>query len=224
MIILKILYKFLHRFYHYYQLFGKQIKWRRRNKHNHTSVENIFDFDDITVGKHTYGPLTVMRWGSENEKLVIGNYCSIASGVKFILGGNHKISTLSTYPWEFFFDEGKLAAQSKGPIIIEDDVWIGTDVIILSGLTIGKGSVISAGSVVTKDVPSYSVIGGVPAEVLKKRFTDSVIKKIELIDFSDPDFESSIKTNISLLGENIDEKNIEELISVFGPEKMVLRG
>lgn len=210
MILLKILYKFLQIVYHQYKLFEKQIRWRSKNKHNHTSVENVFSFNNITVGNHTYGPLIVYRWGSINEKLYIGHYCSIASGVKFILGGNHKVTALSTYPWEFFFNEKKLVAESKGPIIVEDDVWIGSDATILSGITIGRGSVIAAGSVVTKSFPPYSIIGGNPARLLKSRFSEEEVGVVKGLDFSKLNAES-IKENLPFLTEDIAKYSLDEL-------------
>ena len=215
MIIFQIFYKFLQKLYHHFQLFKNQIAWRNSNMHNHTTIENVFTFNNIQVGNHTYGPLIVYRWGSPGEKLEIGNFCSIASGVKFILGGNHDTDTLPTYPFQYYFNNKKLIATTKGPIIIEDDVWIGTDVTILSGVRVGKGTVISAGSVVTKNVEPYSIIGGIPAKLIKKRFSESIIHQIKDIDFSSKYFEKNIKTNLDALNIQINEHNIEGLKTNF---------
>lgn len=211
MIIFQIFYKFLQKFYHHFQLFKHQIAWRSSNAHNHTTIENVFTTNNIEVGKHTYGPLIIYRWGSEGEKLQIGNYCSIASGVKFILGGNHDTDVLSTYPFQYYFNDKKRIATTKGPIIIEDDVWIGTDATILSGVRIGKGSVISAGSIVTKDIEPYSIVGGIPAKLIKKRFSEAIIREITDIDLSSKNFEEKIKTNLNVLNTPIHEDNLQSL-------------
>lgn len=137
----------------------------KKNKHNFTIVENCFNFSKVTVGKYTYGPIKALSFGNNNEKLVIGSFCSIAKEVTFLLGGAHNYQTLSTYPFPVkWFSED---TPSKGPIIIDDDVWIGYKATILSGVHIGQGAVIAAGAVVTKDVPAYSIVGGVPAKVIK---------------------------------------------------------
>ncbi|MFA5142981.1 MAG: CatB-related O-acetyltransferase [Candidatus Omnitrophota bacterium] len=166
-----------------------KMKWRRLNKHNFTSVKNIFPIDkgNIKIGKFSYGPLEVMTWGADNEGLEIGNFVSIASGVKFVLGGNHRFDTISTYPFKVKILGEKTEAGSKGKITIGDDAWIGVDAIILSGVTIGKGAVIAAGSVVTKDVPPYAIAGGNPAAVIKFRFSEELISEIMDLDFTNID-------------------------------------
>jgi virginiamycin A acetyltransferase len=163
--------------------------WRRLNAHNYTFAANSIDemtfpVDKVRVGKYSYGPLCVHHFGNKNEKLIVGYYCSISKGVKFILGGNHSINTFSTFPFRFFFNNQEYDASTKGPIIVEDDVWIGTDSIILSGVTLGKGTIVAAGSIVTKSTLPYSVIGGNPAKLIKKRFDDDLIKLLLDIDFS----------------------------------------
>ncbi len=214
MIIINILIRFLKKFFHLFRLFLFQEKWRKINSHNYTTIENIFSFDNITVGNYTYGPLIVYRWGSEKEGLKIGNFCSVASGVKFILGGNHETKTFSTYPFSHFFNNNELVATSKGPIIIEDDVWIGTDTIILSGITIGKGAVIAAGSVVTKNVDSYTIIGGNPAKLIKKRFEDVLLENV--IDSSITKLnEKNISNNLGLLNTNLTNNVLEEIKKRF---------
>lgn len=149
-----------------------------------TYAKNIFPLHCVQVGKRTYGPLEVYTWGAYNEKLEIGHYCSIAEGVKFLLGGNHYHHTFSTYPFKVLVMKEEKEAWSKGPIIIGDDVWIGMDSMILSGVTIGQGAVIAAGSVVTKDVPPYAIVGGNPAKVIKYRFEPDIIDQLLQIDFS----------------------------------------
>lgn len=121
-----------------------------------------------------------------NDKLQIGKFCSIACGAKFLFNSaNHTLSSLSTYPFPLFFEEWCLekkdvtkAWDNKGDIIIGNDVWIGYEAVILSGVTIGDGAIIGTRAVVTKDVPPYTIVGGVPAKPIKKRFPDEIISKL----------------------------------------------
>ena len=122
------------------------------------------------------------------DKLIIGKFCSIACGAKFIFNSaNHSLSSLSSYPFPIFFEEWDLdikditkAWDNKGDIVIGNDVWIGYEAVILAGVTIGDGAVIGARAVVTKDIPPYTIVGGVPARPIRKRFseeiTDSLLK------------------------------------------------
>lgn len=168
-------------------------KWRKSNSHNDTSMNRIFDYSKVKVGRYTYGALNVYTWEDEKEKLIIGNFVSIATDVKFILGGNHNYNTLSTYPYRTKILGEKDEAWSKGPIIIDDDVWIGMNVTILSGVKIGKGAVIATGSVVTKDVAPYSIVGGNPAKIIKYRFSEELIKEVEKVKLSDLNKEDIIE-------------------------------
>ena len=120
------------------------------------------------------------------DKLKIGKLCSIACGAKFIFtSANHSLKSLSTYPFPIFFEEWGLdvknireAWDNKGDIVIGSDVWIGYEAVILSGVTIGDGAVVGARAVVTKDVPPYTVVGGVPARPIKKRFDEQTIDRL----------------------------------------------
>lgn len=165
-----------------FQYARKSAKWRGLNPHNNTTVSEWCPVDKVKVGNYTYGRLNVHWYGQEEERLEIGHYCSIAGEVHFIMGGEHDYKRTSTYPFsEKIFHEG-LDGICRGPIIVGDDVWIGFGAIILSGVTIGQGSVIAAGSIVTKDVPPYSVwIGN---SVLKQRFSKEIIGQLENIDYS----------------------------------------
>ena len=115
-----------------------------------------------------------------------GKFCSIACGAKFLFNSaNHTLSSLSTYPFPIFFDEWGLeksdvaaAWDRKGDIVIGNDVWIGYEAVILAGVTIGDGAVIGARAVVTKDVPPYAIVGGVPARVIRSRFTEETVKAL----------------------------------------------
>jgi acetyltransferase-like isoleucine patch superfamily enzyme len=186
--------------------------WQKLNKHNHTSKVNNFENDVVTVGKHTYGPLKVLHYLNPEEKLVIGDYVSIAPNVTFILGGNHQYDGVSSYPFKVMLFNEKYEALTKGPIIVEDDVWIGYGSIILSGVTIGKGSVVGAGSVVTKDIPPYSIVGGNPAKVIKYRFSEEIISKLMDFDFSNLK-ETDLKDKLPLLYSIINIENIDNIIN-----------
>lgn len=165
------------------KLISTKARWRMKNMHNGTFIANDTDIRAITVGKKTYGYFSVLLY-SENVKLKIGNYCSIASGVMFILGADHALRHISTYPFKVKCMGENVEAASKGDIVIEDDVWIGYGATIMSGVHIGQGAVVAAGAVVTKDVPPYAVVGGVPAKVIKYRFDDELIKELMEVDYS----------------------------------------
>lgn len=121
-----------------------------------------------------------------HDKLQIGKFCSIACGVKFLFNSaNHTLSSLSTYPFPLFFEEWGLekkdvtnAWDNKGDIVIGNDVWIGYEAVILAGVTIGDGAIIGTRAVVTKDVPPYTIVGGVPAKPIKKRFSEETISAL----------------------------------------------
>lgn len=149
-----------------------------------------------------------------HDKLIIGKFCSIACGAKFLFNSaNHTLSSLSTYPFPLFFEEWGLEKKNvadswdnKGDIIVGNDVWIGYEAVILSGVTIGDGAVIGARAVVTKDVPPYTIVGGVPAKPIKKRFSEESIKKLQSICWWDWSKEK-IAENITA----IQSGNIEQL-------------
>lgn len=158
-------------------------RWREMNSHNETVMNNEFDMNLVHVGKCTYGELNILNH-SEKNQVIIGNYCSIASNVTFIACADHPINTISTFPFKVKCLHSVLReAISKGDIIIEDDVWIGQNAIVLSGVRVGQGAVIAAGSVVTKDIPPYSVVGGNPARVIKYRFEEKIVNELLKVDF-----------------------------------------
>lgn len=187
--------------------------WRLSNPHNQTNLVKlglIPSLRKIKVGRRTYGDLMVLDFGHEDERLTIGSFVSIAENVRFILGGNHPHEGFSTYPFTFSY-HGKLEAQTKGPISIGDDVWIGYDVLILSGITVGQGAVIAAGSVVTKNVPPYSVVGGNPAKVIKYRFEPEVVEKLCTFDFSCLSDQTILEMGNKLYAK-LNKDNVDELL------------
>ena len=137
-------------------------------------VNNPVDFERNNVLYH---------YPINHDRLLIGKFCSIACGAKFLFNSaNHTMKSLSTYPFPLFFEEWGLdkrnvtdAWDNKGDIVIGNDVWIGYEAVILAGVTIGDGAVIGSRAVVTKDVEPYTVVGGVPARAIRKRFPDEVI-------------------------------------------------
>ena len=140
-------------------------------------VNDPRDFDKNNVLYH---------YPINGDRLVIGKFCSIACGAKFIFNcANHTLRSLSTYTFPLFFEEWDLskseiasAWDNKGDIIIGNDVWIGYDAVIMAGVTIGDGAIIGARAVVTKDVAPYSIVGGVPAREIRKRFAPEVIARL----------------------------------------------
>ena len=137
------------------------------------------------------------------DKLKIGKFCSIACGAKFLFtSGNHSMKSLSTYTFPIFFDEWGLdvnnirdAWDNKGDTVIGSDVWIGYEAVIMPGVKIGDGAIVGTRAVVTKDVPPYTIVGGVPAKPIRKRFDDAAIGKLEELRWWDWD-EEKIKRSI----------------------------
>ncbi len=164
-------------------------RWRKKNPHNTTQIACITDINNIDVGNCSYGQLIVKNSGT-SSKIIIGNFCSIGEDVEFLLGRDHYTNRLSTFPFKVkCIEQEKTEAISKGNIIVEDDVWIGNHVIILSGVRIGKGAIVAAGAVVSKDVPPYSIVGGVPAKVIRFRFPNEIIMELLKFDYSKCDKE-----------------------------------
>jgi len=187
-------------------------KWRQKNRHNYTMPCSNYPLDIVSVGKMSYGWLNVSAFGNPDEKLIIGDYVSIAGNVKFVLGGNHQIYSITTYPLysKLIALATVLDAQTKGSIIIENEVWIGTGSIILSGVRIGKGAIIAAGSVISSDVPAYAIVAGNPAKIIKYRFNEDL--RNALITFSISQIEeNTIKDNITEFYKPLDLNIVEKI-------------
>lgn len=189
--------------------------WNNNNQHNNCKLGNIVplnqdSFDKIRIGSNSYGDINAKLFSSQNEKLIIGNRCSIASGVQFLLGGEHKYTCITTYPYKALDLNMGDEAVSKGAIEIKDDVWIGYNSLILSGVTIEQGAVIAAGSVVVKDVPPYAIVGGNPAKIIKYRFDSELIEKLLTLNIGD--IKPNIN-NIEYLYKELDMNNIDEVIN-----------
>lgn len=191
-----------------------KLYWKRNNQHNRTSLGSIsnkqaIDFikkGGIKVGKNTYGVINVNYTCGDSEKLIIGDNCSLGR-CNFLLGGGHDYQRITTFP---FVDE---PATSKGPIIVENDVWIGDAVWILSGVILKKGCVIGTGSIVTHDVPPYAIVAGNPAKVIKYRFPKEVINK--LLKF-DVDIDELTNEKRKLLELHVTTENVDRIIGGLG--------
>ncbi len=129
------------------------------------------------MGHGSYGQPFVQYHEGDTATVSIGRYCSIASGVSIMPGGNHRTDWVSTYPFRLRY--GIVGAlrdghpTTKGDVVIGNDVWIGNDALILSGVTIGDGAVVAARTVVTNDVPAYSIVAGNPGRVVRTRFSEA---------------------------------------------------
>lgn len=137
------------------------------------------------MGKCTYGDLNVYLYNDGDDcRLQIGDYCSIASDVCFLLGGEHATDCLTTFPLKRMLVNisDRSETLSKGPIIVDDDVWVGKGAIILSGTHLAQGTVVAAGSVVCNSTEPYSIVGGCPARLIRKRFSDDIIVKLKSFD------------------------------------------
>jgi acetyltransferase-like isoleucine patch superfamily enzyme len=170
----------------------------------------------MEVGKYTYGhnEINVMSWGSES-KLIIGSFCSFADKIKIFLGGNHRTDWITAFPFSHIFTDVFNTIEktdhpvSNGDVVIGNDVWIGYGATIVSGIKIGDGSIIGAESLVVKDVDPYTIVGGNPAKVIKKRFDDKTINKLLEIKWWEWG-DSEINDNLHLLCSN----NTDEFIKI----------
>lgn len=170
----------------------------RSNDKETVYLKNVITNPNIVVGDYTiyndffHSPLdfeknnVLYQYPINKDKLVIGKFCSIACGAKFLFNSaNHTLSSFSTYPFPIFFEDWNLdiknitkAWDNKGDILIGNDVWIGFEAVILAGVVIGDGAVIGTRAVVTKDVPPYTIVGGVPAKPIRKRFSEETINHL----------------------------------------------
>lgn len=181
-------------------------RWKKTHPKCLMFPVNKFDFNKVTVGEWSYGELRVIDFGGTG-KLIIGNLVSVAQNVTFVLNGEHNIHTISTYPFKTkMLESTKEESFSYGNIVIDDDVWIGYGATIMSGVHIGQGAIIAAGSVVTKDVAPYSIVGGVPAKIIKYRFNEDIIDKLLKCDFKKLDM-SFVKQNVDQFYKDINDIN-----------------
>lgn len=184
--------------------------WRKHNAHNRTKLGFVTDEGIIRIGRDTYGTINMISSGTQG-KLEIGNYCSIAKDVMFVLNNEHSLNTLSTFPFKrITLRESANEAGTKGGITVQDDVWIAYGATIMDGVTIGQGAVVAAGAVVVKDVPPYAIVGGVPAEVIRYRFDEEMIERLTAFDYSKIT-EKWIEQNLDKLYEPLNPETLEQL-------------
>jgi virginiamycin A acetyltransferase len=169
----------------------------RSNDNSTIYLKNVITRDNIIVGDYTiYNDFyndpkdfenrnVIYHYPVNKDKLIIGKFCSIACGAKFLFNSaNHTLHSLSTYPFPIFNEEWDKSMKpcqawdNKGDIVIGNDVWIGFEAVIMAGVTIGDGAIIGARAVVTKNVEPYSIVGGVPAKFIKIRFEKDVIDEL----------------------------------------------
>ncbi len=189
-------------------------------------LKNFVKASNITIGDYTYfddsryGPdkfeeyNILYNFPFSKVKLVIGKFCAIAAETRFLMTGGHKLDAISTYPftvfgngWESAYNVQDLPV--KGDIIVGHDVWFGYDSLIMNGVTIGNGSIIAARSVVVKDVPAYSIVAGNPAKVVKMRFDEKTIERLQKIAWWNWPIEK-ITQNVKLIC-NLDVDQLETL-------------
>ncbi|MDD4842833.1 MAG: CatB-related O-acetyltransferase [Anaerotignum sp.] len=175
----------------------------RKNDFETVYLKNIVSNPNIIVGDYTiYNDFVsdpkefeknnvLYHYPINGDKLYIGKFCSIACGAKFLFtSANHTLKSISTYPFPIFFEDWNLdkkhvasAWDNKGDIVIGNDVWIGYEAVILSGVHIGNGAIIAARAMVTKDVPPYTIVGGMPAQKIKKRFNEETIENLQKLQW-----------------------------------------
>lgn len=215
MLIFEIVRKAYHLLQEKSSIYIFKVKWKKKNPQNFTNVVNVFRLDRVEVGRYSYGDLRIIDYGANLEKVKIGDFCSIGGNVVFLLGAEHNLNTLLTYPFKAkLLKTQPYEAGSKGNIILEDDVWIGEGVIIMSGITIGQGAVIAAGAVVNRDIPPYAIAGGIPAKVIKYRFSKEIRSAMENIDLKKLDIKK-IQKNIDLLYKPVTADNYKLIVNSF---------
>jgi virginiamycin A acetyltransferase len=179
-------------------------------------LSELNQYKGWNIGEYTYGNSgspKIIHFG-ENVRLKVGKFCSFAEDVTIVLGGYHPTHWLTTYPLNvFLFEEPKPHdgyPAAKGDVVIGSDVWVANGATILSGVTVGNGAIIAANSVVTKDVSPYSIVAGNPAKVIRKRFSDDIIEKLENIKWWDWPVEK-----IQSEAKNLQSDKIEEFLERY---------
>ena len=184
-------------------------------------IKNTVTNPNIIIGDYTYYDdpddsenferNVLYHYPFIGDRLIIGKFCALARGVKFIMNGaNHKMSGISTYPFAIFGNGWeKVMPQPgelpfKGDTVIGNDVWIGYDCLIMPGVQIGDGAIIAARSVVTTNVPAYSVVGGNPARRIKERFAPTVVDRLVALAWWDWPIEKITRHLATIVAGNVD--------------------
>ena len=185
-------------------------------------IRNTVRSPNIVIGEYTYYDdpddsenferNVLYHFPFIGDKLIIGKFCAIARGVRFIMNGaNHKLSGISTYPFQIFGAGWEKVMPEmedlpyKGDTVVENDVWIGYEALIMPGVRIGNGAIVSSRAVVTRDVPAYTIVGGNPAVPLRKRFSDEAIAKLEAAAWWDWPIEKITRYLDVIVAADVDE-------------------
>jgi virginiamycin A acetyltransferase len=200
---------------------NRDIKFPLVNYDRLCFLKNVVKNPNIIIGDYTYyddfdnvenfEKNVKYHFDFIGDKLIIGKFCMIASDVKFIMNGaNHLTDALTTYPFAIFGNGWGNAMENKsypqkGDINIGNDVWIGYNATIMSGVTIGDGAIIATNSTVIKDVEPYSIVGGNPAQEIKKRFSEDKISKLLEIKWWNWNVEKITKNIQNLTDNKIDK-------------------
>lgn len=182
-------------------------------------LKNLIENPNIQVGDYTYyDDFSDVHNFEKNvkyhfdfigDRLIIGKFCMIASDVTFIMNGaNHLSRSISSYPFAIFGKGWEKAMEgktypSKGDTIIGNDVWIGYRATIMPGVKIGDGAIIASNATVTKDVPPYAIVGGNPAELIRKRFSDQEIRRLLELQWWNKDIQWITENLQWLTGEEV---------------------
>ena len=201
---------------------NKNEKFPNKNVPSVCFIKNVITRPNIQVGDYTYyddkngadkfEEHVTHHYEFLGDKLIIGKFCQIASGITIIMNGaNHRMNSVTTYPFNIMGNGWEKVKTSldelpfKGDTVIGNDVWIGQNVTILPGVHIGDGAIIGANSIVTKDIPAYHIAGGNPSKIIRKRFDDELINYLEQIKWWDWE-EKKIFDNLEILCSNDLEK------------------
>lgn len=191
-------------------------KWKKLNPHNYTIAMSVFNERQVSVGQKTYGELNINLGTNPKRTVTIGNFCSIAPNVQFIINP-HNYCFFSSWGWQIYeYHERWYGWEKKTNIIVEDDVWIGQGAIILGGAILHQGCVIGAGTVVSCEVPPYAIYAG--NEVIKYRFSPEICEKLERIDYSK--FDQKVIAKIEGWHKiEINESNIDDFLKIV-PQRL----
>jgi virginiamycin A acetyltransferase len=181
-------------------------------------LKNIITRPNIIVGDYTYyddaedvanfEKNVLYQFDFNGDKLIIGNFCAVATGVRFLMnGGNHQTNAFSSYPFSIFGKSWKGFPETypqKGDTVIGNDVWLGREAMIMPGIKIGDGAIISTRSVVVKDVEPYTIVGGNPAKPIKKRFDEDTIARLLALQWWNWDIDKISRNLDKITGLNIE--------------------
>lgn len=166
-------------------------------------LKQYIDAGIAVVGEHSYGK-PIIRYPGNGQRFICGRYCSFAGSVHVFLSGNHRTDWVSTYPFADFGDAfPSVWARpggnvGRGDVVVGNDVWIGWQALLMSGVTVGDGAVVATFAVVTKDVPPYAIVGGNPARVIGYRFDEQTISDLLQLKWWDWPIER-VRENLDLL-------------------------